>query len=684
MSDARWVELDVPAALRHYVARARVTRLGAVVPAVSFGAPVGAFHPLGLEVRLDAEVVQDDFRLELEPAFRPTRHFTPHLTPTDRHVVAEHVFRAPAVVACDDAHALALVPDLELCGAWPAAATARWYLDLDAPGGTLALGACATETDAHVLFARRAGARFPAGRLVLGCHLFVSSAPSDTASPHRALGAWLWRRHAREAVRAGEPVGPDLEPLVRHAYAWAFSRWEPLVWQELELEGRRVGAPRFIVSLAESPRSGVAASERETRSVWNQAWFGSLRSASGLWRHARRTGAADLAARAALGKELALAAPMHDGLFPSVLATEMEHVVAGGRTLWRSRGWSTAYWGNSDRNPKNRPPGGARSLDLRAAPFHLVDMSTTALAMLRWYRELEPDPRLLDYVRRYAAGLHARQTADGFFPAWLDRDTGRTLGVLDRSAESAPAATLLFELAELGDGERERRAALRTVEALAREVVCASRWEDFETYWSCSAYGNDELVGRTVERNALPKQTNLALYWTAEALLAAHEATGSAAWLAAGARVVDELCMTQAAWQPPFMPVPVLGGFGVGNADAEWNDARASLFAELLVRYGRALGSPELVERGIAALRSCFALMYCPEVPRTRAVWERVAPWLGPDDHGFTMENFGHDGRAGADGSGMGDFCIYDWGNGSAAEAYERMRAHLGADALRL
>ena len=33
-----------------------------------------------------------------------------------------------------------------------------------------------------------------------------------------------------------------------------------------------------------------------------------------------------------------------------------------------------------------------------------------------------------------------------------------------------------------------------------------------------------------------------------------------------GQRVLDELLMTQASWQPPYMYVNVLGGFGVMNA----------------------------------------------------------------------------------------------------------------------
>ena len=37
------------------------------------------------------------------------------------------------------------------------------------------------------------------------------------------------------------------------------------------------------------------------------------------------------------------------------------------------------------------------------------------------------------------------------------------------------------------------------------------------------------------------------------------------------------------------------------------------------------------------------------------------------------MENYGHGGRTNPVGEGMGEFTIYDWGNGAAAEAYNRI-----------
>ena len=57
------------------------------------------------------------------------------------------------------------------------------------------------------------------------------------------------------------------------------------------------------------------------------------------------------------------------------------------------------------------------------------------------------------------------------------------------------------------------------------------------------------------------------------------------------------------------MYVNVLGGFGVLNADGEWNDSRESLFSELIIQYGKLLDKPEYIERGYAALKASFVMM---------------------------------------------------------------------------
>ena len=71
-------------------------------------------------------------------------------------------------------------------------------------------------------------------------------------------------------------------------------------------------------------------------------------------------------------------------------------------------------------------------------------------------------------------------------------------------------------------------------------------------------------------------------------------------------------------------------------------------------------------------------MMYCTENPQTKQQWEKVHPFFASEDYGFMMENYGHGGRTNPVGEGMGEFTIYDWGNGAAAEAYNRILDKFG------
>jgi hypothetical protein len=349
----------------------------------------------------------------------------------------------------------------------------------------------------------------------------------------------------------------------------------------------------------------------------------------------------------------------------------MEKVDVDGKKLARSRGWNTYYFGNSNRNPVQAWGGADR------APLHLLDMSWTAYLMLTWYEDLEKDERLLSYATRYADRLVTLQQDDGFFPAWLDAKTSAPLEVLQQSPETSMSVTFLLKAYELTTQSKYLVSAEKAMAAVNTNIVPVGRWEDFETYWSCSSI-LDSLVGKKVERNDAFKQNTLSIFWTAEANYNLYKITGDKAALRTGQRVLDELLMYQASWQPPFIAIHALGGFGVMNGDGEWNDSRQSLFAELIIRYGQELNMDEYKERGMAALRSSFVMMYCPENPDTRQQWEKVYPFFNEKDYGFMMENYGHGGETNADGLGIGEFTIYDWGNGAAAEAYNRIVDHFG------
>ena len=661
--------ISVPPELRSCIASLRADSIGGVEPVVEVSRESEGILRFRVTFDLPQPVTQDDFRVEVEPAFAPDFHWSPHLTPTARHVIDQHSFRSPALIASGPSCTLAILPDLDLL---LEGSPVRWYMDLDAPARKLTLGMSDTEVEGHVFYVRKPGASYPNGKVRFG--FFVLASSEARRNPFRPVLSFLWERYGRSLFEQGRPLKGDLSPYVEHTYRWAFESWREAVWQEFELEGRKVGAPVFIVNQTQSPNYPGEVDEREFRSIWNQAWFSSLRSASGLFRWSRARGNDELLAKARMTKELALLAPMKDGFFPSLIATEMETV----NGLNRSRGWKTAFWGNSDRNPVNREAG-SRSADPRIAPHHVLDMSWTSLLMLRWYEELEPDERLLAYATRYGDALLRLQDERGFFPAWLDRETLKPLGVLDDSPETSLSVTFLLTLSRVTGRSDYRDAALEAMNAVATEIVPEGRWEDFETYWSCSSWGIDDLLGKKVERNDLHKQNTVSMFWTAEALLETYRATGKREFLALGERVLDELLMAQASWQPPYMYVDVLGGFGVMNADGEWNDSRESLFAETIVRYGQELSREEYVQRGLAALRSSFVMMYAPENPRTKEQWEKRHPFFGPEDYGFTMENYGHGGRTSPEGEGMGVFTIYDWGNGAAAEAYNRMVDHFGS-----
>lgn len=614
------------------------------------------------------ELSQKDWQLNILPAFKPVFNWAPHLTPSEKNIIAQHVFRSPVLIASNKEKVLMIIPDLDMIN--QTRPSVRWYMDMDAMKNRLTIGMSNSRVTEHVLFERTDENVYPAGKVEIGFYILSFSDDETIENPFRKASEFFWKRWGNKLFTSGQPVSGSLMPYVEHTYNWAFNSWGSQVWQQFQLNGKQVGAPVFIVNVTQSPNYPGEVNEREFRSIWNQAWFNSLRSASGVYRYARRTNDEELMQKALLTKELALSFPKIDGFFYGLIGTGMEEVVIDGKKYNRSKGWNDFFWGNSNRNPYTWDP--AKS------PFHILDMSWTSLLMLRWYQELEEDQRLIDYAEDYARALLKIQQPNGFFPVWLDIETLKPMERLANSPETSMSVTFLLTLYRITGKAEYKEAALRAMDAVATEIVPTGRWEDFETYWSCSRVGSNDWVGNKVERNNMYKQNNFSMFWTAEALLESYHATGDKKYLRKGQRTLDELLLTQASWQPYFIPIRALGGFGVLNADGEWNDARQSLFSELIIRYGVEMKKQEYIQRGLAAMRASFVMMYCPENPDTRIQWEKVWSFFGKADYGFMMENYGHGGEADAEGLGIGEFTIYDWGNGAASEAYNRLLDHYG------
>ena len=656
---------NIPEIFKDYIAEIRFDSLGEYQPEITIKKLSSNLIHINLTYTLKDTLEQNDWQITIHPDFQPDFHWSPHLTPTDEHIISQHVFRAPAMIVSEDQKQLVIIPDLDIL---QKGSPVKWYMDLDAPDNILTLGSSNYEVREHVLFVRDSGAVYPPGIFEYGFYMMAHSDQESIFNPWEKPVSFFWDRWGKELYEQGHPIQGTLEPYVEHTYNWAFHTWKDAVWQEFTLNDKKVGAPAFIVNYTQSPNYPGEVDEREFRSVWNQAWFSSLRSAQGVYRYALRSNNSDLLHKARLTKELALAFPQEQGFFPSVIGTEPVMVEIGGKKYQRSKDWDSYLLMNSNRNPYSRDP--------RESPYHILDMSVTADHMLTWYSELEADPQLLEYAKTYADALMEIQFKDGFFPGWLDSEL-RPMEHLNQSPESSMSVTFLLKLYKLTRNEKYLHSAIKAMDAVIKEIIPEGQWEDFETYWSCCTYGVDHL-NRKFERNNMYKQNNFSIFWTAEALYNAYKITGDKNYLNWGKRTLDELLMMQAVWQPPYMYINTLGGFGVMNADGEWNDSRQSLFAELIIKYGLEFDDESYIQRGIAALRSSFVMMYCPENPKTKALWEKKYEFFNEKDYGFMMENYGHIGYTDPDGMGVGTFTIYDWGNGAASEAYNRIIDHYG------
>lgn len=618
---------------------------------------------LTIQGSLQEDTFVGQWHVGIRPNFEPSFYYTPHLTPEEDNVIDMHVYRTPAMMmGCED-RILCVMPVLDDFRD----GKLRHYMDLIAPEKEMRLGLTTTRIGAHVLYHSTAEAVLPKGEFVFGIR-FLLLTGEDVANPFRPVLSYYWENYGRkDSARLTDCS--RLMPYVKYTYDWAMDRWENVVWQEFELDGKRVGAPQMIVVATQSPNFREPTSNREQVAIWNQAWFSSLRSAQGLFRYGKETGNEAYVAKARMTKELALAFPQEDGLFDTVIGVPNEAYEIDGKTYYRGSDWEThKFFGNSNRNPVTRK--------LEDSPRHVLDMSWTALKMLEWYEELEQDQRLINYARKYADRLLTLQDTKGYFPAWIDKKDGHILQELKQSPECAVSVSLLVKLYQFTGEKAYLDSALRCMDVLIKEVMPDSRWEDFETYWSCSRYGADTMQGKKFTRNSSYKQCSLSPFWMAQALYDCYMQTGQNVYLQKGQRCLDEMLMYQSSFQPNYFPITVVGGFGVMNCDAELNDARQSLFAETILCYGKLLKSAEYMERGSAALRASFSMMYCPENPAAKIQWEKRWPFFGPEDYGFMMENYGHDGYVDGDNLGIGVFTIYDWGNGAASEAVMRIKNH--------
>jgi hypothetical protein len=590
----------------------------------------------------------------------PRHIWIPHISPFPDTVIGDHSFRSPAIILSDDRRVLILIPDLDDVRIAQAHGWRVW-LDYDNATRVIKVTAGAYK-EAHFHVAYTAEPLAYSGQHVrVRLHVLTSTRREDIENPYGLAARWLWSKWGHAGYEAGGSQRAPLSRYCSYVVNWAFAPepqgWGDTVWQQFTVDGHEAGAPAFIVDVSQHPSVPIDKRRwREQQSVWNQAWFSTQRSANGLLRYARQVGSKELEHRAELMTEVALAAPQQDGLFPSVYTAG-----GGGYQLYKDTpGWDKAHWTNSDRRPHG----------VSANAYHILDAAFTARLLVEWHTLNPHETRALEYSRHFADKLCKLQRPDGAFPGWIEPN-GEVSPILAEGPETAMGASLLLDLLKLDSHNAAyRESARKALHYLEHGPVAESRWEDFETYFSCSRWGEDN-TGHKVERNGVYKSNTFSPFWCAEAFLDGYKVLHDAHYLTVGRRCLDELSLYQQVWEPDLIPAPTHGGFGVMNADAEWNDARQSLFAPIYLAYYRETGDTDYFERGVSALRASFAMMYCPENARVKAAYERRHPFFGPESYGFMMENIAHDGPG---GEPIGVFTIFTWGNGAALEAASKVQ----------
>ncbi len=576
----------------------------------------------------------------------------PHLAPTRDQVIGPFAFRSPCAVAQRGDVVAAIVPDLdqlETGGPLPPA------LGAERPA-TLRFGAVAHRAGGHGLL-RRA----PREGIRMGEHESIDIAFSillaEDVPPHRGLGValrFLWSRYGRTRLDALDPQALSFDDSARYAWDAAFDRMA--LWREVFTPGGTAGGFAFAVSLrgpgasadgAPEPRrtGGLsrllgwrrrAGASRRLGGEESQIRFtqtsNALRTAYGMahfgrkWKDERLVGAARAIVR------LALAAPVRHGLFPSVCG------------------------GTPDRPAWARGTRG-RFLDKR---FALADLCESGRWMLALRGDHFLEKPLLERAWLLGDTILGIQDPEGAIPAWLDVSYGGAVhgsGPLRAHAPSAAGGALLAHLA-LTTGERKYLDGARAAAAFVVNRVWPDHaWLDAETI--SGGAGRSERWKDP--RTGLPPQGTLAMAWAVDLLLALREA-GDPGWLDPALAILDELLLHQQVWKAPFLRIDARGGFGPGNLEASWNDARGALFAPLLLRAYDATGEREYLLRASAALRAGFTLLLAPENIR-------VAPGntegMREPDYGAMPVDYAH---GGIDARSPGPM-RFDWGSGSACAA---------------
>ncbi|MHA1226304.1 MAG: hypothetical protein ACTSPV_06130 [Candidatus Hodarchaeales archaeon] len=606
--------------------------------------------------------------------------WTPHLRPKPDYVIPDFVFRSPVLILRDsEGTQVSLVPDLESLAKNRIIPTVL-NLDLHQSPFVIGYGLKDYRPTEHIYFKHPKGKAIKIKEgttLKLDFYLLVEPKTDSI----RKTVSLIWERFGREYLKKNS-ILPQIRPFEEYpklVYESVFKRLK--IWQEFGVNGKECGGTYFktwrggkespniklaklnldinkfsfadyttnkiyskisgrskrLGTLIERVVDGVLHGLPGLPLIYNNAWYNNIRSAYGIKYFAQKWQDQELEAKADKMKNLILQAPKNQGIFPC-------------HFFINKRGEQAYIPGTRAFAP--------------VSYYHTVDNSWTLFWLLQWYQDLEKDPEIVSTTQEYANFLVKIQLESGAIPTWVKIGKEENIEFhhfLLESASTACSVLFLLELFKVTKNERYLKVAIKGAKFLINEVIRHQKWFDYETFFSCSFKSLDMKDSYT---QSYPNNS-LSIYWVAESFYRLYLITKEDEYLSVGLDVLDQVLLFQQVWDCPYISINTFGGAGVMNTDAEWNDARQSLFALVCFHYYEVTGNKEYFERGIAFLRASFTLTLIEE---HKEIAKGAINDIKVDlpEYGLAIENYGH---IGYDKRPLG-WIMPDWGSMGASTSF--------------
>jgi hypothetical protein len=547
-------------------------------------------------------------------------HWVPNIKMEPNQIIGEHVFRSPCIIQTLLKSSVVLIPDLD---AIDSNRPAPYYLDLNYSNDRIVLhyGIAEEQSVGHVYYQKSDKPFEVPSRFNISFYLLVLPT-TDPLVVLRTTNQFLWQHFAKKYVGDPRPQTMSFEQYADTGYSMALKQF----W--VDARGNKGG---ITLSTFFNDSTKTFRGRDSYNDLWFQSWFNNMRTAYGLYSWGRKMNKEEWMEKTRGVTSLLLSAPKKQGWFATIYNTEKNEWIP-----------SSGYGGMND--------------------YYMPDNAWTAYWLLRFDKELEEVPAAKEFLQGFAKSLLRTQNNDGSFPSYIHAKDLTADSVLDHSAGSAMATWFLEEMMlgnELTDDMKTgtQVAILNSLEFLTDQILPNQRFEDFESFFSCSPKPIHYFDSAT----CMYSQNTLSIQWCAEALLKGYELFHDKNFLEKGEYCLNILSLYQQVWNPPFISLYAFGGFGVQNTDAEWDDARQAQFADTYLQFYRATGDKEYLERGIAACRASFALMVIPENKEICPKNYQGVEINSEKFSGSMAENYGHDG---ADSRSFQSG--FHWGTGSA------------------